>query len=106
MRNLTRCAMIEDGAWAGWEDSEGCKGGQTVGGIQCGFGRQVRRRTCRRTLGGKYCQDDEGKEMKHDDQYKSVECRRGTCPGKIGMKNNLINENLQSGGLKATVMPK
>ena len=85
VRNLTRCAMIEDGAWAGWEDSEGCKGGQTVEGIQCGFGRQVRRRICRRTLGGKYCQDDEGNEMKHDVNYKSVECMRGTCPGKIGI---------------------
>ena len=82
MRNLTRCAVVEAGAWNSWEDSEGCKGGHSVEGHLCGFGRQVQTRTCRRSLGGKYCQDDEGNEMTHDIQFKSVECPIGICPGR------------------------
>ena len=82
VRTLTRCAMIEAGAWTGWEDSEGCKGGQTVEGYLCGSGRQVRRRSCSRPLGGKYCQDEEGNDMTYDVHYKSVECWNRTCPGR------------------------
>ena len=35
VRNLTKCAIIEDSAWTGWEDSE-CKGGHKVEGYLCG----------------------------------------------------------------------
>ena len=81
VRNLTKCAIIEDGAWTGWEESE-CKGGQTVEGYICGPGLRVRNRFCRRALGGKYCQDEEGNDMTYDVHFKSDTCWRGTCPGR------------------------
>ena len=85
---LELCGDIKDGTWTSWEtvETEKCFGMRNNGRSTCGPGQNLQRRICSRTLGGKYCKDQEtqtGVLVDSDVMVRTVPCQDVDCPGKI-----------------------
>ena len=84
------CGDIKDGTWSAWAPvaSERCLGVKNIGSsnFTCGPSRTLERRICSRSLGGKYCLDQEtGVLVLNDVMMKTVPCDDVHCPGKISL---------------------
>ena len=68
---------VKDGEWSDWKDIKGSEACQPV---QCGHGYKNQKRSCSRSLGGKYCIEN-GNEVTEDVDFKTVPCQTDSCPG-------------------------
>ena len=82
------CGDIKDGTWTSWQTVEKCVGVTNIGSsnFTCGPSRTLERRICSRSLGGKYCLDQEtGVLVLNDVMMKTVPCDDVHCPGKFSL---------------------
>ena len=83
---LELCGDIKDGTWNDWQTVEKCVGVKNIGSSNytCGPGQILQRRICSRSLGGKYCEDeDTGVLALNDVMVRTALCQDVVCPGQI-----------------------
>ena len=68
-----------------WKDihQEGCRPMIKVEEYLCGKGFREQNKTCSRTLGGKYCQDEDGNDVAEDIIFRTDMCEANPCPGQV-----------------------
>ena len=82
VRNLSLCGEdLKAGHWTQWASLEDCRGLRTVESYSCAHGYQGQSRRCVRELGGRLCQDGEGRDVTENVEFRSVKCFKGPCPG-------------------------
>ena len=87
--SVVRCpdTPVRHGEWTDWEIIEDCKGIEKVGAsnLTCGDSRTIKRKDCQRSLGGKYCKNDQGEDVPENILVKTVRCQDRKCPGMVNI---------------------
>ena len=75
--------------WGDWKNEKDCNPVETVEDYKCGSGYMEQKKRCDRTLGGKYCRDENGEDVREDILHQTIPCQAYKCPGST--QNDLIS---------------